>query len=109
MLYDYARRGRHSGVHNAQHNAPTTPRASLRDSGLTDATRGSVREIHSEGARDVLIGSGLSRHQAEMLTQENTFSSNLPTMLPGLPSAQPFRLSRSDAAGTRVAANSLQT
>lgn len=98
VLHDYARRRGHSGVHNAHHNVPTTLGVILRESCPTDAERKSVREIHPERAQNVLVSSGLSRHQAEMLTQENTFSSNLPTILPCLSTPRQFRLSRTDAA-----------
>lgn len=97
MLHDYARRRTHSGVHNAHHNVPTALEVILRESDPADAAPGSIREIHPERARNVLVSGGLSRHQAEMLTQQNTFSSNLPTILPRLWSPRRFRLSRSDA------------
>lgn len=101
LLHDYARRHGHSGVHNACHDVPTTLRAILCESGPAVALPACAREVDPGDARDVLVSNGLSRRQADLLTEENTFSSDLPTMLLGLSLPRLFRLSPSDVAWYR--------
>ncbi|WP_460802743.1 NAD-dependent epimerase/dehydratase family protein [Microbacterium sp. GXF6406] len=93
LLHDHAAGHGHSGVHNASHDSPATLHAILQECGARYTQYANADPIDPGHARELLLGNGLSRHQADKVTRTNTFSSTLPTILPELSNSHRFQLS----------------
>lgn len=92
MLHDHAAEHGDGGLYNAFHDRPSLLQAILRECGARFPEHAYADPLDPGHARDLLLDNGISRHQADMVTRTNTFSSTLPTILPELSNSQRFQL-----------------